>query len=560
MLLVTQVTRLALAAAVGFLAVGLSASPALADRSACVGDKAALANVDRSIAEIDSSQLPGRIAADLSAVLDQLTEALTKTKDDLGTITDPVATVTGKFEEAKEKLDDIATKMDEMKVPRPRFLTTLKGKIDKLAESIGKGIERYKASAPGQTAAGLEKSAEFIGKVIEKIGSVKTALAGVNAIDDAKNGTGAEQIRAMKFGFDQLKSTLAVDEVPGLGDFLDAYSQAMDGIANSVDAIERVTKERLRMADIALRDSDVNVDNLYPGLKSPREKMALRLAALRDQRTALQAKVAANGCDEPVVPEDPCLTAAGFPQKNNRLIDNMTRGLRDQYRGAQGRYESAFIRLSTHALTQPQAAQKSREELALARHESALIRLERAARANNRSSYGTADPLAGAVEAARALGVTLPAASREWNTTAKAYLPLLKPALAQKKKVAADAARAAFAANETAWTDQHKALLDAVKAARAERDAAKTALDRGVGDKIVMESTARQWTKAQLDEFDACFPDKGRLRREAAARTPPPPVTKAADEKKADDKAKKPCKKGGGLAGAMDNVACQIGN
>jgi hypothetical protein len=32
-------------------------------------------------------------------------------------------------------------------------------------------------------------------------------------------------------------------------------------------------------------------------------------------------------------------------------------------------------------------------------------------------------------------------------------------------------------------------------------------------------------------------------------------VTKAAD-----DKAKKPCKKGGGLAGAMDNVACQIGN
>ena len=61
--------------------------------------------------------------------------------------------------------------------------------------------------------------------------------------------------------------------------------------------------------------------------------------------------------------------------------------------------------------------------------------------------------------------------------------------------------------------------------------------------------------KAQLDEFDACFPDKGRLRREAAARTPPPPVTKAAD-----DKAKKPCKKGGGLAGAMDNVACQIGN
>ena len=88
----------------------------------------------------------------------------------------------------------------------------------------------------------------------------------------------------------------------------------MDGIANSVEAIERTTKERLRMADVALRDTDVNVDNLYPGLKSPREKMQLRLAALREQRAALQAKIAANGCDEPVAPEDPCLTAAGFPQ------------------------------------------------------------------------------------------------------------------------------------------------------------------------------------------------------------------------------------------------------
>lgn len=538
------------------VACALSA-PAFADQADCAGDKAALAKLDTSIAELESTQLPGKLAADMSAIVDQLIEALTNTKKDLAGITDPVNSVTEAFEGAKEKLDDIAKTMDEHKIKRPKFVDTMKGKIDKLAGDVAKGIEKYKKTAPGQTAQGLDAAGKFIGDLVEKLESAKTALAGINALDDAKNGTGAQQIRAMKFGFDQLKGRLAVDEVPGLGALLDAYSEAMDGIANSVDSIERTTKERLRMADVALRDSGFeNLDRLYPGMQSPRERNAIRLAALKEQKAALQQKLAANKCDEKIAPPGPCEDPSGHPQKTNRLIEAMTRGLRDSYGAAKRRYESAFLRLSTHGLTLPNPKQRSRDELALARHESTLIQLERAARANDRSVYGRRDPLAGAVEVAAALGVTLPQPSREWNATANAYLPLLKAALVQKKREAATAAQAALAANQKAWTDEHATLLDDTKAARRARDEAKAALDKSVGERLAMEAAAKQWTKAQADQFDECYPDKGRLRREAAAKMPPAaPTTPAA---KPEDK-KKVCKKGGGLAGAMDNVACQIG-
>src|SRR5262249_38537731 len=143
-----------------------------------------------------------------------------------------------------------------------------------------------------------------IGKLEQVKAGLDTLASYQSAYDKAANGSGAEQIEALKFGFDQARDKLGASEVPGLGQFLDAYSTALDGMAKNVGSIEQNLKNNIKQAEAALKDSGVNVDfdKLYPGLKSPREKREAALQVLRDAKAALEKERADADCDKPAPP------------------------------------------------------------------------------------------------------------------------------------------------------------------------------------------------------------------------------------------------------------------
>ncbi len=562
-----------------FLAILLTmtvSSSAVAARSDCAKNKNTLADIDKSISQLEAIQMPGKMASDMVAVIDQLLEGLKATKKDLGKITGPNKQLTGAFKNAKEQLGEIGETMDTLKVPRPKALVSLTKSLGVLQGDIEKGIKKYQATAPGKVAAGLDKASKTIGGVIDQLEAAKTALEGVKAIDDAAHGTGAEQIRAMKYGFDQLKGKLGVDEVPGLGAFLDAYSEAMDGIASNVDIIEKTTKERLAVADTILRDAGFSgAENLYTGLQSPREKLERRLQALRSERNDLVRQLEEDECATPdkPTPNDPCATGTP-PDKARAIAEAMTRKEREAYDDAQMLLRDRMGDLATHSFQQPTLT-PSPEEAKLSSQRGKLDLLKRAAVAKDRSRYAAADPLDEVRAIAQSLGVALPVVpnSMRWEEVALQYAAAIEPVLAKRERQLEQKAQSDLAAKRKAWQATNDKLLASAKQARTKRDAAKSALDKALANALNREMAAKNWSQDQRDRFDECFPEYGKVRKTAAAAPAPsaarPPAAKPAAQPAAQPATprapapapqpkQKECDSGGGLAGAMGGVACEI--
>jgi Mg2+ and Co2+ transporter CorA len=521
--------RAALAVAVLVL-VPLSAAAQTAD---CKNSETQLKQLDAAIAKLERTQMPQKLASDLVDVIDELIDGLKGTKKDLSKITESV-------NGAKDKLDDITKKLKDLQQPIPPAFSKLKDSLGTLAKGIKAGVEKYESSVPGKVAEGLDKAGKYIDTVVDQLGAIKDGIQQLQTFDNAANGTGADQVRALKMVFDKIKNESGAKDVPGVGQFLDAYSQALDGIATSVDSIEKSLKANLKMADEALQGTDFSpVDNLYPGLQTAREKLQAHLDALKTARAALAKQRSDDECDKPPPPEDPCKKGPERTAKD--LVDRMTQKLRNDYEQAQAVLNSDMADLAAHGLAQPENT-PSPEEDRLSALQGTLDLLRHAAAANDKSYFGRGDPLQGARDVASALGVSLPPASSNWRTSANAYIPLLNTALAQKTQAAHTKAQADYAAALKNWSSKNASLAANAKDAMQKRDAAKSALDKEVGSDLAKEASAKNWTKEQQDRFDACFPHEGNLRRSATHNQP------------------NNCPNNGGLAGAMENEACQIGH
>jgi len=88
-----------------------------------------------------------------------------------------------------------------------------------------------------------------------------------------------------------------------------------------------------------------------------------------------------------------------------------------------------------------------------------------------------------------------------------------------------------------------------------DRDAIKSKLDQATGNAIAQEASAKNWSTADEQLFDECFPREGDLRKAAKQKAA------QARSQTAVPSAAKPaaatCVRQGGLGGAMENVACQ---
>jgi hypothetical protein len=312
---------------------------------------------------------------------------LKATQSDLGK-------VTGSVNVAKAKLDLIADKLKAAGVVVRSSFTGLKKGMDQFATEISNAVKKFNNTAPGRVGGGLDQGAKLIGKIVDNLESIKGGLETIKAFSDAENGTGEDQIRSMKVVFDQLKSKLPIKGVPGLGTLLDAYSTAIGGIADSVGSIEKTLKSRIKMANEALRGTDFDdVDKLYPGLQSEREKQQVQIEALHDQKTALEAKLAAAGCgkakDAAIV--DPCVDPKGKPDQMRNLVEGMTAKEREAFVQKREVFRAALVELEKHAFTAPTWG-PSTAETVLHAYYYRLAVIRRAVDSNDRSELEGKDP------------------------------------------------------------------------------------------------------------------------------------------------------------------------
>ncbi len=455
-------------------AVTVLLAPAYAASPECNKNKNEMAKIDKAIAQLDKAQLPQKLASDLLAVLDELIDDLKGTKGDLGKITGSVGA-------AKSKLGDIAKSLKDSKVAIPPGWSKLSEAVDSMAKGIEAGVKKYQGSAAGQTAAGLAKAQDYIGTAVGQLQNVRNQIADLQTLDNARNGTAADQVRALQLVIDKLKSATGADKIPGVGQFLDAYSQAIGGIANSVASIESTMKQRIQMANEALKGTDFDTGaDLYLNQKTIAEQQAAALEALRKEKAKLQSERAQLECDKPPPPADPCThnklgSNGGTADQTMKLVERMTQGLRNEFNSMESVVGNAMYDALQNAMAKP------------------------------RGNPGES--------------------------------------------------QASYNARLAAWQSSQDRLNAELKKQTAERDAVKGKLDQAMGNALAQEAAAKNWSAADENAFDECFPDEAKLRQAAKARG----AGKAASSTTGTAKPKKPCAKGGGLAGAVNNVACQIG-
>jgi len=542
------------------LFLGLAAGAVVADPAdqECVANKAKLNSINKQIADLGGTTVPGQqLTKDMTAVISQLIADLKELKGD-------TEKVIGPMQNAQKKLDEIAKAMGEQKIPIPPGWKGLRDSLDGLAKGIRSGVKRSKDSPVGKAVADVGKGADLMGSAIGKLEQVKSGLDTLasyeSAYDKAANGTGAEQIEALKFGFDQLKGKLGAGDVPGLGQFLDAYSTALDGMAKGVGSIEQSMKKNIKQAEEALKHSgtDVDFDKLYPGLKSPREKLAGTLQALKDAKAALEKERTDADCDKPAPPPDPC---KGDPTGLKDLANSMSSRQNTAYEDSQKNYEARFGRLAELSWSEPRDT-PSTAELQLSSAGSQIAALRRALAANDASAFGSPGRAgAAANDLAKRLGV----AEQRGITSLRDIAPLLdrmEPALAKRKDAARKEAKAAYEKAHADWQKEYNQARAAAKEGMKSRDAARDAYKKAVGDALEKETAAKQWSKEKCDLFDQCFPWLAKLKKSCG---PPPAATKApaapakAPATATNSPAEPPkCQRGGGLAGAINNVADQI--
>jgi len=477
----------------------------------CADNKKALDNINEQIAKLDKSKAPAEMARKLTKLIDQLIKDMKEVKKD-------TRKVTGLVNNWKGQLKDFAGTLEDNKDLLPPEWTRLNGGLDKLAEGITKKIKAFDKSSAGKALKDVNEAEKLIGKAIQQLETIKTGLNALNAYDKAMNGSASEQIEAFKFGFDQLKSKLAVDEVPGLGDFLDAYSTALEGIARNVAAYEKEFNEKLKQADTALTGTGIDIYELYIRPKSPRDKLIARLKALNDEKTRLEKERAAAECDKPEIPADPCKDPKGEPDKMKKWVDRRTETKRLNYEAAQKVYEEDFMNLSRLSFKEPMDI-PSGQESGLKAVSAELRTMQRGIKENSTQSLGSIwDAKRRINEIADGIGAPQNQSLGSWNEI-NSFIDQLKAGLAKKQEEARKTAAAAYKEAHAKWKQEFDRAVENVNASRKKRDDAKAEYEKAVGDLLAAE-TKYKWNEDQIKQFDDCFPYMGNLRKDASKQKP----------------------------------------
>lgn len=204
-----------------------------------------------------------------------------------------------------ERLDEILVYLGMI---REVAANTSEG-AEKRAEQIGKVSEKIKPIFPRISAA-LDRVVKGVGgvagkltKIVEFVDKITPALEEAARIfREVDSGTAADQIRNLRSTFDAIRRTLPVDEVPGLGDLFDAYSQAMEGIATSVETWEAA----MRRFAAAAKDADEMHRDFVIRARGPREQRADAINKARQQLADLDRRLADNNCTPPPAPRGLC--------------------------------------------------------------------------------------------------------------------------------------------------------------------------------------------------------------------------------------------------------------
>lgn len=238
---------------------------------------------------------------------------------------------------------------------------------EKRSEQIGKVSEKIKPIFPRISAAldrvvkGVGGVAGKLAKIVEFVDKVTPPLEEAARIfREVDSGTAADQIRNLKTTFDAIRKTLPIDDVPGLGDLLDAYSQAMDGIATSVETWEAA----MRRFAAAAKDADELHRDFVIRAKGPREQRADAINKTRQQLADLDKRLEANNCN--AKPAAPGLCDPVRPHVD-RLYDAAlaaARPLRDKANAAAAAKEAAGKQMGD-AYVSRTAKEQERQDLSM---------------------------------------------------------------------------------------------------------------------------------------------------------------------------------------------------
>lgn len=269
---------------------------------------------DKAAAALDKIQrqkLPEEQIADLNIILGQMIDLLDSNASD--------------SKDVEEKIKKLEDNLPESELPAVKAISQfIKG------VSGGLGASRKKQEA----------AKEFLSGLQDKLQIIQSAYA---AGDDP---TAKGQIEHFADFFDGMRKTVpGIDEVPGLKDLFQAYSDGIRGIAKSAGTLDQVVARDNQI----YRDAGFEGD-LYVRAKTPREIRADMINSLSQKLSDIEQKLADNACSQPqAAKQDPCTDSHNRPVADVRALESKLKPLKDkidEYGSSATTYFIAYFNMS----------------------------------------------------------------------------------------------------------------------------------------------------------------------------------------------------------------------
>lgn len=221
----------------------------------------------------------------VTRTLDEINETLGESAKTLKENASKVGDITDKSP-AEKKIEQL---MDDTK----GLSESLTGALDKVKEAIQGEREKLLEASGGEKTlndlkGGLEKSAKTFEKVSKTIADMNARTRKLEELINASDDSASGQLRLFQRYFDDSRELVGglVDVVPGLGQLLEMYSQAIGQIADSAERIEAVVNERQRLA------AELGIPKPYQDAMNIRERAAREQDRLFDEMTGLGQRLA----------------------------------------------------------------------------------------------------------------------------------------------------------------------------------------------------------------------------------------------------------------------------
>jgi uncharacterized phage infection (PIP) family protein YhgE len=236
----------------------------------CAGLTARRTQVQRALERIEAQKLPEERLEDLNIVLVELIDFLNANVKDSG--------------EVQEKIKEIQERIPESDRPMIQkaneFLTGVSGGLGNIADR-------------------QKKAAEFLTGMQEKLNTIQSFVQAGNEV------TARRQIEEFANFFDGMRKIIpGIDQIPGLSDMFQAYSDGIRGIAISAGAIDQIVSRNNQ----AYRDAGLG-DALYLRARTPREKRAELIQNLSQQLDTIDQEMLDANCGQGSKTPPPQLSA-----------------------------------------------------------------------------------------------------------------------------------------------------------------------------------------------------------------------------------------------------------